>query len=45
MVELGLVATAISSIINYPVKTFDECITNGVDVLPNQILDLDIYSS
>src|SRR5437762_58974 len=42
MVELGLVATAISSIINYPVKTFDECVANGVDILPNQILDLDI---
>ena len=42
MFELGLVAAAISSIIDYPVKTFDECVANGVDVLPNQILDLDI---
>ena len=42
MVELGLVATAISSIINYPVKTFDECVANGIEVLPNQILDLDM---
>ena len=42
MFELGLVAAAISSIIDYPVKTFDECVANGIEVLPNQILDLDI---
>src|SRR5204862_1442479 len=39
---LELVAAAISSIINCPVKTYDECVADGLDVLPNQILDLDL---
>src|SRR5436190_21184909 len=42
MSELGLVAAAISSIINCPVKTYDEYLAEGLDALPNQILDLGV---
>ncbi|CAB4386865.1 hypothetical protein RhiirA5_492520 [Rhizophagus irregularis] len=42
MSELSLVAAALSSIINHPVKTYRECVANGLDVLPNQFLDLDL---
>ncbi|RIA98217.1 hypothetical protein C1645_686038 [Glomus cerebriforme] len=42
MSELALVAAAISSIINCPIKTYDECIADGLNILPNQILDLDL---
>ncbi|RIA98219.1 hypothetical protein C1645_750559 [Glomus cerebriforme] len=42
MSKLALVAAALSSIINCPVKTYDECVANGLEISPNQILDLDI---
>ncbi|GBB94550.1 hypothetical protein RclHR1_02380009 [Rhizophagus clarus] len=42
MSELALVAAAISSIINCPVKTYDECVADGLEVLPNKFLDLDL---
>jgi hypothetical protein len=41
MSQLPLVASAISSIINKPVKTYDECKIKGLKVDPSQILDLD----
>jgi hypothetical protein len=41
MSQLPLVASAISSIINSPVKTYDECVKDGLKVDPSQILDLD----
>ncbi|RGB41410.1 hypothetical protein C1646_310306 [Rhizophagus diaphanus] len=41
MSQLQLVASAISSIIESPVKTYDECIANGLKIDPSQILDLD----
>ncbi|CAB4393438.1 unnamed protein product [Rhizophagus irregularis] len=41
MSQLPLVASAISSIIESPVKTYDECIANGLKIDPSQILDLD----
>ena len=42
MSDLALVAAAISSIINCPVKTYDECVADELEVLPDQILDLDL---
>ena len=42
MHDLALVAAALSSIINCPVKTYDECVADGLDILPNQNLDLDL---
>ncbi|RGB32148.1 hypothetical protein C1646_670347 [Rhizophagus diaphanus] len=42
MSELALVAAALSSIINCPVKTYYECVANELEILPNQILDLDL---
>ncbi|RGB41398.1 hypothetical protein C1646_310129 [Rhizophagus diaphanus] len=41
MSQLQLVASAVSSIIESPVKTYDECIANGLKIDPSQILDLD----
>ncbi|POG79124.1 ubiquitin-related domain-containing protein, partial [Rhizophagus irregularis DAOM 181602=DAOM 197198] len=43
MSQLPLVASAISSIINKPVKTYDECKIKGLKVDPSQILDLDTF--
>ncbi|CAG8820920.1 16532_t:CDS:2, partial [Gigaspora rosea] len=40
MSPLPFIATAISSIIDCPVKTYDECVAEGLD--PNKTLDLDI---
>ncbi|CAB4492007.1 unnamed protein product [Rhizophagus irregularis] len=42
MSELALVAAALSSIINCPVKTYYECVANELEILPNQVLDLDL---
>jgi hypothetical protein len=41
MSQLSFVASAISSIINSPVKTYDECVKDGLKIDPSQILDLD----
>ncbi|CAB4485332.1 hypothetical protein RhiirA5_365404 [Rhizophagus irregularis] len=41
MSQLSLVASAISSIIKCPVKTYDECKADGLKIDPVQILDLD----
>ncbi|CAG8536217.1 uncharacterized protein OCT59_005864 [Rhizophagus irregularis] len=41
MSQLSLVASAISSIIKCPVKTYDECKADGLKIDPAQILDLD----
>ena len=41
MSDLALVASAISSIINCTVKTYDECVADGLTISPSQILDLD----
>ncbi|GBB96652.1 hypothetical protein RclHR1_02800002 [Rhizophagus clarus] len=43
MSQLPLVASAISSLIKSPVKTYDECISNGTKFDPSQILDLDTF--
>jgi hypothetical protein len=40
MVKLELVASAISSMINVPVKTYDECLANGWKIPPTQFLDV-----
>ncbi|CAB4414226.1 unnamed protein product [Rhizophagus irregularis] len=40
MSQLSLVASAMSSILDIPVKTYDECIANGYTISPEQILDL-----
>ena len=40
MSELSLAASALSSILNIPVKTYDECVANGYSVSPEQILDI-----
>ncbi|CAG8815270.1 10643_t:CDS:2, partial [Gigaspora margarita] len=40
MTALPLIAAAVSSIIDYPVKTYDECIAEGLD--PNKILDIEL---
>ncbi|CAG8555086.1 4045_t:CDS:1, partial [Gigaspora margarita] len=40
MSALPLIAAALSSIIDYPVKTYDECIAEGLD--PNKILDIEL---
>ncbi|KAF0396190.1 ubiquitin domain-containing protein [Gigaspora margarita] len=40
MTALPLIAAAVSSIIDYPVKTHDECIAEGLD--PNKILDIEL---
>ncbi|PKY50906.1 ubiquitin-like protein [Rhizophagus irregularis] len=41
MSQLSLVASAISSIIKCPVKTYDECKAGGLKIDPAQILNLD----
>ncbi|GBB96653.1 hypothetical protein RclHR1_02800003 [Rhizophagus clarus] len=41
MSQLPLVASAISTIIDSPVKTYDECVNNGLTINPSQILDVD----
>ncbi|CAG8842176.1 9978_t:CDS:1, partial [Racocetra persica] len=40
MSALPFIAAALSSIIDCPVKTYDECIDEGLD--PNKILDIDL---
>ncbi|RIB04049.1 hypothetical protein C2G38_2285454 [Gigaspora rosea] len=40
MSALPLIAAALSYIIDYPVKTYDECIAEGLD--PNNILDIEL---
>ncbi|RIA90197.1 hypothetical protein C1645_805894 [Glomus cerebriforme] len=40
MSQLALVASAMSSILNIPVKTYDECVANGYIVSSEQILDI-----
>jgi hypothetical protein len=40
MSKLSLVASAMSSILDMPVKTYDECVANGYTISPEQILDL-----
>ena len=41
MSQLSLVASAMSAILDIPVKTYDECIANGYAISPEQILDID----
>ncbi|GES74417.1 ubiquitin-related domain-containing protein [Rhizophagus clarus] len=41
MAQLSLFASAISAMIKSPVKTYDECVANGMTIKPSQILDLD----
>ena len=40
MSQLSLVASAMSSILNIPVKTYDECVANGYTVSSEQFLDI-----
>ena len=41
MSQLAFVASAISSIIDSPVKTYNECINNRLTIDRKKILDLD----
>src|SRR5579862_5553065 len=41
MSQLSLVASAMSAILDIPVKTYNECIANGYVISPEQILDVD----
>ncbi|GBC02582.1 hypothetical protein RclHR1_00470012 [Rhizophagus clarus] len=40
MSQLSLVASAMSSILDIPVKTYDECVANEYTISPEQILDI-----
>ncbi|CAI2190395.1 12983_t:CDS:1 [Funneliformis geosporum] len=45
MSQLVLVASAMSTMLKTPVKTYDECVANGYEVLPEQILDINTVHS
>ncbi|CAI2169869.1 4697_t:CDS:2 [Funneliformis geosporum] len=45
MSQLVLVASAMSAMLKTPVKTYDECVANGYEILPAQILDINTVHS